>query len=188
MAQMDAFSAQIVRFVREMPDEALLDLVKQKLGVIGVSAARRYGRRDEDGGRGATLSTKAATKLKGKRGSMEKRRPARARRVAPPSPERREMLDEVERIVKTGTGVSASEVARSAGIPQTRAAAALKQLKLAKRIFQGGDRRFARYAGDAKSAEQASVAARKTAKGPPVPSSSARPRKRPQPAAAAPTA
>jgi len=64
--------------------------------------------------------------------------------------------------------VSASDVARAAGIPQTRAAAALKELKISRRIFQGGDRRFARYAGDAKSAEQASLHARKTASGPSV--------------------
>jgi hypothetical protein len=72
----------------------------------------------------------------------------------------------VERIVKASSGVSASDVAKSAGIPQTRAAAALKELKLEKRIFQGGDRRFARYAGDAKQAELASVTARKNASGP----------------------
>ncbi len=99
------------------------------------------------------------------------------------------MLDSVERIVKAGSGVSASDVARLASIPQTRAAAALKELKLAKRIFQGGDRRFARYAADAKVAEQASATARKNAKGPTVPSlkKSAQPRKRPPPIAAAPT-
>src|SRR5262249_45832916 len=37
---MDAFSAQIVKFVREMPDDALLELVKQKLGVIGAAVGR----------------------------------------------------------------------------------------------------------------------------------------------------
>jgi hypothetical protein len=184
MARLDAFSAQIVRFVREMPDEALLELVKQKLGVLAVSAAKRNGHRGPPGMEGAPLSTKA----KGKRD------PARRRRAAPPSPVRRERLDEVERIVKAGTGVSASEVAQSAGIPQTRAAAALKQLKLAKRIHQGGDRRFARYAGDAKTAEQASDAARKSAKGPVSVRSptagppSMRSRKRPRPAASAPAA
>ena len=95
------------------------------------------------------------------------------------------MLDGVERIVRAGSGVSASDVARLANIPQTRAAAALKELKLAKRIFQGGDRRFARYAGDSKVAEQASTTARKNAKGPTLPSPGARPRKRPHPVASA---
>jgi hypothetical protein len=45
-------------------------------------------------------------------------------------------------------------------------ATALKELRTAKRIFQGGDRRFARYAGDAKTAARASVIARTTASGP----------------------
>ena len=100
------------------------------------------------------------------------------------------MLDSVEQIVKAGSGVSASDVARLAGIPQTRAAAALKELKLAKRIFQGGDRRFARYASDPKTAEQASTTARKNAKGPTLPSprNGGRSRKRspPVPASATP--
>ena len=191
MAQMDAFSAQIVKFVREMPDEALLELVKQKLGVLGVPAGRH-------GGRGAVrIVPVTSVSLAVAKGSHRERPPAsqqqagRARRSAPPaSAERQALLDAVERIVKSSSGVSASDVARLATIPQTRAAATLKELKLAKRIFQGGDRRFARYAGDAKTAEQASTAARKTAKGPTVPSrkASARPRKRSQPIAPAPAA
>jgi len=62
--------------------------------------------------------------------------------------------------------VSASDVARAAGIPQAHAAYALKQLKLSKRIFQAGDRRFARYAADSKTANEASLKARSTASGP----------------------
>jgi hypothetical protein len=195
-----------------------LELVKQKLGVLGVAATRRDGR-----GEAASLPKARSSGSSGSSGGdPEKRRTAKGRRSAPPSPERREMLDEVERIVKAGSGISASEVARSAGIPQTRAAAALKQLKLAHRIFQGGDRRFARYAGDARTADKASVVARQTAKGPmvapsrpastgattgapagapktpvtmgapapkpPAPSSTTRPRKRAQPDGAAPAA
>ena len=62
--------------------------------------------------------------------------------------------------------MSASQVAKQAAVPQARAAAALKELKLAKRIHQAGDRRFARYAGDPKLAEQASTHDRMTASGP----------------------
>ena len=62
--------------------------------------------------------------------------------------------------------MSASEVAKSAGVPQSRASSALKELKLAKRIFQGGDRRFARYAGTASGAQAASDGARRNASGP----------------------
>ena len=69
-------------------------------------------------------------------------------------------------MVKGSNGMSASEVSRAAGIAQPRVAAALKDLKAAKRIFQGGDRRFARYAGDPRTAEAASTHARKTASGP----------------------
>ncbi len=62
--------------------------------------------------------------------------------------------------------MAVSEVARAAGIPPSRATAAIKELKIAKRVFQGGDRRFARYAGDPRSAQAASELARKTASGP----------------------
>lgn len=80
--------------------------------------------------------------------------------------DRHELLGMVERVIKSGGGMAASEVAKAAGIPQSRAAVAIKELKLAKRVFQGGDRRFARYAGDARTAQQASENARKTASGP----------------------
>ena len=178
---MDAFSAQIVKFVREMPDEALLELVKQKLGVIHAAVSRSNEARNSAPARAASAATQ---KSKGKNNpSRETHRPTGAR-PPPMSPDRQAVLDAVEQVVMAGNGVSASDVARDADIPQTRAAAALKELKLAKRIFQGGDRRFARYAGDPKTAEQASDTARKNAKGPLVrgPRSSARPRRRPAPA------
>jgi hypothetical protein len=174
MAQLDAFSAQIVKFVREMPDEALLDLIRQKLGAYGASGKRNGG--GSGAARLAAALRGAPTKLKTKRPTSAKRRPAR--RAAAPSAERQAMLDSVEKVVKSSSGVSASDVARLANIPQNRAAAALKELKLAKRIFQGGDRRFARYAGDAKTAEQASSIARKTAKGPTVAHARSRTKKR----------
>jgi hypothetical protein len=170
MAQMDAFSAQIVKFVREMPDEALLDLVKQKLGVIGASALDGGAGRTGRGGAMRVLPVAPpAAVAKGKRARASSKADRASRRPIPPTAERQGMLDSVERIVRASAGLSASDVASSAGIPQTRAAAALKELKLAKRIFQGGDRRFARYAGDSKTAEQASTLARQNAKGPTVP-------------------
>mgnify|MGYP000582494327 CR=1 FL=1 len=164
MASTDAFSAQIVELVRKMPDEAILELVKHQLGAaLGVSPLRNLARpvagRSGRATRAVAESAKRAT-------ASSKRRPGRPRKTANLSEERQETLNNVERIVKASTGVSASDVAKSAAIPQTRAAAALKELKLAKRIFQGGDRRFARYAGDAKQAELASTTARKNASGP----------------------
>lgn len=158
----DAFSAQIVELVRRMPDEAILELVKNRLGMAPFRELGQNGR-GRDG-----RAARATAEPKSKKGRAEptKRRAARPRRAPTESQERQETLESVERIVKSSSGVSASEVAKAVGIPQPRAAAALKELKLEKRIFQGGDRRFARYAGDAKVAEEASLAARLTASGP----------------------
>ncbi|WP_437674323.1 hypothetical protein [Sorangium sp. So ce131] len=164
----DAFSQQIVNLVRKMPDEAILALVKNQLGavtgetpLVPPPAPRRSRSRARAGAVQSKTSSVAA-----KRGAAPKRRPGRPRKSPAASAERQETLEAVERLVKASSGMSASEVAKQAGIPQTRAAAALKELKLEKRIFQGGDRRFARYAGDAKTAEQASANARKNAAGP----------------------
>ena len=41
MPNIDAFSAQIVKLVREMPDEAILDLVKHQLGALKISRSGR---------------------------------------------------------------------------------------------------------------------------------------------------
>jgi ribosomal protein S25 len=157
----DAFSAQIVELVRRMPDEAILELVKNRLGM---APFRELGQNVRGrGGRAARATAEPKSKV---RAETTKRRAPRPRRAVTGLQERKETLESVERVVKSSSGVSASEVAKAAGIPQPRAAAALKELKLEKRIFQGGDRRFARYAGDAKVAEEASLAARLTASGP----------------------
>jgi hypothetical protein len=163
---MDAFSAQIVELVRGMSDDAILALVKNQLGAIAAGGSAGPRRR----GRPARAQAAAQPQpARGRRGKVGRRRgPGRPRRTAALSADRLAALSGVEKVVKSGSGLSASQVAKAAGIPQPRAAAALKQLKLARRIFQGGDRRFARYAGDAKTAEQASVNARSTASGPAV--------------------
>ncbi|CAN98132.1 hypothetical protein [Sorangium cellulosum] len=187
----DAFSQQIVNLVRKMPDEAILALVKNQLGAVTGEAPLvppAAPRRSRARARAAGAVQSKTSSVAAKRGAAPKRRPGRPRKSPAASAERQETLDAVERVVKASSGVSASEVAKQAGIPQTRAAAALKELKLEKRIFQGGDRRFARYAGDAKTAEQASANARKTAAGPApvVKKPSAKGRKRVAPAAAPP--
>jgi DNA-binding transcriptional ArsR family regulator len=161
----DAFSAQIVELVRRMPDEAILELVKNRLGMAPFRALgqQAHGRR-APAARAVEIEPVAS-----KRKRAAPPRAAKAEKPGRPttlSPDRKEILESVERVVKASNGVSASEVARAASIPQPRAAAALKELKLEKRIFQGGDRRFARYAGDAKVAEAASLAARTLASGP----------------------
>ncbi len=157
----DAFSAQIIELVRRMPDEAILELVKNRLGM---APFRGLG---QQGGEPRSRSThSAAAGTKNKRRARPATPRGGPRRATAVSQERKETLDNVERVVKASSGLSASEVAKASGIPQPRAAAALKELKLEKRIFQGGDRRFARYAGDTKVAEAASLAARTTASGP----------------------
>jgi hypothetical protein len=176
----DAFEQQIVELVRKMPDSAILALVKDKLGqavasapaaapLVAVAATRGRGRPARAAQAPAPVVEAPAPAKRGRAAAPAapaKRKPGRPKKTAALSAERQEVLNSVERIVKASNGVSASDVARQAGIPQTRAAAALKELKLAKRIFQGGDRRFARYAADLKTAEQASLNARKTASGP----------------------
>lgn len=201
----DAFEQQIVDLVRKMPDAAIIALVKDRLGsvmgagavsapaIVPAAAAKRRGRPARAAAAAPAAAPAAPAPAAAKRAAAPaKRKPGRPKKTAALSAERQEVLNSVERIVKSGNGVSASDVARQAGIPQTRAAAALKELKLAKRIFQGGDRRFARYAGDAKTADQASLNARKTASGPsaaaapaPAAKKAAAPRKRAAKAAAA---
>jgi hypothetical protein len=196
MATLDAFSQQIVKLVRSMSDDAILALVKHQLGVGGrgagkglavVAAAARPGPKPGKRRRGRPKKAAAA------KAPVAAAKPAAAPKAAPAKPgrkpgpkakavkkaaapkkaraarggaDRHELLGVVERVIKSGGGMAASEVAKAAGIPQSRATVAIKELKLAKRIFQGGDRRFARYAGDARTAQQASENARKTAAGP----------------------
>lgn len=175
----EAFEKQIVELVRKMPDDAILALVKDRLGAVATSAVatpalvaaaaaapKRRGRPARVQAPAPIMPAAPAAPAKRAAPAPAKRKPGRPKKTAALSAERQEVLNSVERIVKSSGGVSASDVARQASIPQTRAAAALKELKLAKRIFQGGDRRFARYAADAKTAEQASLNARKTASGP----------------------
>lgn len=226
MPNLDAFSAQLVDFVRKMSDDAILALVRAQIGGIGglpqaraavsnalasAKAAKPVGRRPgRPAGRPAAAKpapapapaapapVAAAPKAKAVKVAKAAKAPAKAAPKAAKSPAkapkakvakapkakavkapkagakrgrgsaagRMELLSAVERIVKSSSGVSASEVAKSAGVPQSRASSALKELKLAKRIFQGGDRRFARYAGTASGAQAASDGARRNASGP----------------------
>ena len=99
MAQMDAFSAQIVKFVREMPDEALLDLVKQKLGVLAVPSGRHDGRKGLRGLSAAPVPPVPPVPLPAPRGKRSPA-PSRARPSARASAERQGVLDSVERVVK----------------------------------------------------------------------------------------
>jgi hypothetical protein len=196
MASSDAFTQQIIKLVRSMPDDAILALVKNQLGLDGgkalssrglasvaavAQAPKRRGRppkaakaaapapKPAPAPKAAPAPAAAKPKAKPAKKAAPAKAPAKAATRGRPARgvgDRSELLSVVERAIKSGNGMAASEVAKAAGIPQSRATAAIKELKLAKRIFQGGDRRFARYAGDARTAQLASETARKTASGP----------------------
>ena len=154
----DPFLTGLIDYVRGMSDEAILALVRDKVGawnMVSASAPAARAARRAAPAAVATAPKAAAPKKKAKR-------PA-ARRD---SGAREQLLEQVEKAVKASKGLSASEVAKAVGVGQPRVAGALRELKLKKRIYQGGDRRFARYAGEAKAAEQASLDARRNASGP----------------------
>jgi hypothetical protein len=160
MSNLDPFTSQILEYVRSMPDDALLELVRAHLN--GEAAVL------PSGGAEATITARRAasgTKRAAKAQKTKKKR-SKTRRKRATSEERQALLDSVETIVKRSKGLSSSQVAKKARVPQTRAASALRELKGAKRVYQGGQRRFARYAGDAKTAKRASERARKNARGP----------------------
>ncbi len=169
MAKLDPFSAQIVTLVRNMSDDAILELVRNQLGVehgaatLTVAAAvaptpQKRRRRRAKKTVAAKLVAKPTKKVSRKKRTQPKKRA--------PSDARQKLLSTVERVIKSSKGLSASEISKRVKLPQTRVAAAVRELKSSKRIFQGGDRRFARYAGDARTAQSASVKARKSAAGP----------------------
>jgi len=203
MPKLDPFSAQIVQLVREMPDDAILELVRNKLGAQDENvapAASAPARSKTEGRAKATRRKKASSKRKAsakkkaapekkaapkKKAAAKKRRPKKkaatkkkavAKKAAPKKRagkkkkrgggDRQRELEVVERAIRSSKGLSASEIVKRTKLPRARVSAAVRQLKDAKRIAQGGDRRFARYAADAKTALAASEQARNTASGP----------------------
>lgn len=197
----DAFTAQIVKLVRQMPDDAILALVRNQLGLVKAAVAgaasvaapgRKRGRKP---GRPAKASPKAAPAAKPvaavkalpapavAKAAPTKATPANPAKAAPakrgPKPgapkkagtrirrsgaELQKALEVIERAVKAGKGLAVGQIVKSTGMKKASVVAALKELRGAKRIFLAGDRRFARYAGDARTAELASSAARKGGK------------------------
>lgn len=76
-----------------------------------------------------------------------------------------ETLELVKTLVQNNaSGLSTSELAESTGIEKGRIAAAIRKLKESGAIFQGGERRFARYGKSPAHAEQASLKAKQDAK------------------------
>lgn len=74
--------------------------------------------------------------------------------------EKNQTLDRIARFVGTGEGLSAGEIERGTGFSKAVVSAALKALKEQGRVFMGGTKRFARYAGTQAIADRASEQAR----------------------------
>lgn len=138
MTQLDPFARQLVDMIRNMPDEAILELVRTHLGV-GSTAA------------GTTTTTAPA----GRAAAPKKRRRKRRTRG-----DRAALLDRVEAFVHDSKGVGLSDVAQGLGESKSRIQSALRDLKKAGRVAAAGDRRFSRYAADVKTARAASKRAR----------------------------
>jgi ribosome-binding protein aMBF1 (putative translation factor) len=148
MAKLDPFSAQLVAFVRNMPDEAILELVRNQLALIAPAASA------------ATTPKKS----KGSAKAAKTAKPSAGKRQRLTRADKQQLLADVERVVKASNGLSTGEIAAKMKISQSRVSAAVRELKASKRIFQADNRRFARYAGDANTARAASDRAHAAAK------------------------
>lgn len=145
MTQLDSFARQLVAMVREMPDEVLLDLVRNHL---------------EDGGATSRPPSKPAAKAKANRTAKPRRQKATKKRTRSSRGDRTALLDNVEAFVRDSKGVGLSDVAQGLSEPKSRVQAALRDLKKAGRVASAGDRRFTRYGKDVKTAKAASKRAR----------------------------
>jgi len=68
--------------------------------------------------------------------------------------------DLVLKAISSSRGISATEVADKTKLPRAHVTKAIADLKEAGKVFQGGERRFARYATTKKVATDASIASR----------------------------
>ncbi|MEM9692427.1 MAG: helix-turn-helix domain-containing protein [Myxococcota bacterium] len=171
MANLNPFSADIVDYVRNhMTDEAILELIVNKLtgddGEAPVEAAPKT-RAKRGPAKKKVVARKASPaprKTTAKKKAVAKKKAPTRRRAR--SGDREAERAKVEQVITSSKGLSASEIAAKAKMPKERVSQHVKKLKEAGAIYQGGDRRFARYAGTKKIAEAASEYAKKNAKGP----------------------
>lgn len=129
---LSTFEKHIVSSVREMPDDQILDLVREKLTSMPFDALASPAR------------------------SPARKRASRA--AEPELPER----DRVLAFVLASDGVAVKDVSERLDIPKTRASSILRKLRDQREIAQGGTRRFARYAKTKKIARAASLRDRGT--------------------------
>jgi hypothetical protein len=150
------FAQQLVSMVRQMPDEAILDLVRNHLesGELAWLGHGGAGRKSGWSGAGRA-ETKQVSSTKPKKGGA-----AKAKRVG--SVDRATLRKSVLTTILSSAGVSLGDVAAKLSAPKPQVAAAIRLLKAEGKIQQGGERRLARYAKTKTAAKKASRAAQRS--------------------------
>ena len=75
-------------------------------------------------------------------------------------PEQSNAISLVLKVISKSTGISATQVADKTKLPRSHVTKAIAELKAQGEVFQGGERRFARYATTQEVANVASIASR----------------------------
>jgi hypothetical protein len=154
MTTLTPFAKQLVTMVRQMPDEAVLELVRNHLTNGGELNASGWSGNGRSTGSGWT-GTGRATSSKPKAARAEKT----GRRSAA---DRAKLEQSVLATILASTGVSLGDVAAKLGAPKPQLAATIRALKAEGKIKQGGERRLARYAKTQAAADKASRAAQRS--------------------------
>jgi biotin operon repressor len=163
MTDLSPFAKQLVAMVRQMPDEAVLELVRNHLAgggelvASGWTGTGRAGDEDEGGGwssNGSAIRERPASS-KPKVGRAKKAPRATAA-------DRAKLEQSVLATILASTGVSLGDVAAKLGAAKPQVAAAIRALKASGKIKQAGERRLARYAKTQTAANKASRAAQRS--------------------------
>lgn len=141
---MNTFQAQIVKMVREMPDDALLDLVRAEMSS------------------GKSLSFPPRAKAEERPTMATPRKRVRVRNVKAKAKRRAfdpKSTEKVLHAVKIAKrGVAIGDLEGYTKLPRSHVQRALGELLKGKRLFRAGDRRFTRYATTKAAAQKAAKA------------------------------
>ncbi|MCA9617393.1 MAG: hypothetical protein KC731_00130 [Myxococcales bacterium] len=137
---MDSFSKHLVEMVRQLPDEAILELVRSHLEHGNEIGETR-------------MATTSSTPAKKPRAEATRRRRS--------STSRAKLKEAVLQAVTNSDGMALSDVAEAVGASKARVQPLLRALKDEGAIHLAGDRRFARYGRTRAIAKAASKGARK---------------------------
>jgi hypothetical protein len=145
----DAFEDEIEQLVARVTGELareITTLILRRLGIAGGQPSAVIASRPKR--RGPAPKTTAPVKR-----AASKRSRASAGEMA-------ERADKVARVIEQGDGVSVSDIEKKTKLDRVAVQAAIRVLRDQGRIFMGGQKRFARYAGSQKAADAASEAAK----------------------------